>query len=858
MANPNTAISWFSQRQGKVTYSMGLRLGPGSFDCSSAVYNALIAAGYFPPGTMGNTESLFGHLESLGWQQTTSPVKGDVFIWGQRGASHGNSGHTGMFVNNKDIIHCNYGSNGISTDNYAQSHQYAGSPPAVVYHDPNNKGGSTSPRKTYSETEKNVIIMYTILKPLGYSLQAIAAKAGNADAESSLKPDTSELGGGPGYGIYQHTSPVYGESGQAYVQRLCKQAGIEEQYNSMEAQVKLGHWGMSNGQWIGVVQPATVPGFMQGTDVNQLTYAFLRNFERAGVERLKVRQAAAQKWYQFLVQYDLDPDPENAELPGNEEEPKVLVNAGEIEEYGIREGKAFAKGWHFSSNKSNQKIQVIDATNDKIIHTLDVSLADRPDIKEKYPDIEGVEKCGFDISFSLRDGQSAYLKGLRSDGSSTDELVFDAIIIYEPAEDAEINDYAQSNGQFWYEIIENHQVKFRGKHIISELSWSNELMYVPTLDLDLPLEYRKYFTGREEMKLYINQMVFNGLVDGKEEDTAEGVLRLQLVHVIDEWRYRQLSTNLACKNRTIMDIFSTYDFRYSKRWHVDFLQDAAKRKIDYVYSRQTKLDALTKTCNLTDDLFWRIGFRFGRLLEIGTFGEKKPYMISTKPSSNHNIRMIEEPIFTHEFSNVINIATVYGEKSDSGMSSMSLREIYFEPQSQKPGFPIRILRNAINNERGYDYVNYTQLAPNNAIEFSVIDEESIRVESNTVIESSFAFNDLSPFSINGETISDEDRAKAARTAYEAAIKRLKQNRRKCYFQVRTEALPPAVSVGDRIRFFYDLNQFNLSECNDELKRILLQDEWFYIAAIDYEIAVDGTQTNTLRLQKDLRIDREVD
>lgn len=67
---------------------------------------------------MGNTETLFGSLESIGWKQTPNPKRGDIFIWGVRGASDGAGGHTGMFIDSSSVIHCNYGANGISIDNY--------------------------------------------------------------------------------------------------------------------------------------------------------------------------------------------------------------------------------------------------------------------------------------------------------------------------------------------------------------------------------------------------------------------------------------------------------------------------------------------------------------------------------------------------------------------------------------------------------------------------------------------------------------------------------------------------------------------------------------------------------------------
>ncbi|OJG27945.1 hypothetical protein RU98_GL002154 [Enterococcus caccae] len=133
-------IKWMSDRQGKVSYSMNSRLGPNSYDCSSAVYNALIAGGFLKAGSMGNTDSLFSHLENAGWQQV-QPVdgnypakRGDVFIWGNRGGSGGAAGHTGIFVDDHDnIIHCNYGFNGITVNNHDYIWELNGQPAITIY-----------------------------------------------------------------------------------------------------------------------------------------------------------------------------------------------------------------------------------------------------------------------------------------------------------------------------------------------------------------------------------------------------------------------------------------------------------------------------------------------------------------------------------------------------------------------------------------------------------------------------------------------------------------------------------------------------------------------------------------------------
>lgn len=127
-------IKWFNDRQGKVTYSMESRNGPSSYDCSSAVYYGLIQGGFLPPNhRIGNTDSLYGDLERSGWTRTNSPQRGSIFLWGIRGASGGGAGHTGVFIDNKNIIHCAYGYNGIHIDNHDWLWGINGKPSITYY-----------------------------------------------------------------------------------------------------------------------------------------------------------------------------------------------------------------------------------------------------------------------------------------------------------------------------------------------------------------------------------------------------------------------------------------------------------------------------------------------------------------------------------------------------------------------------------------------------------------------------------------------------------------------------------------------------------------------------------------------------
>lgn len=312
----------------------------------------------------------------------------------------------------------------------------------------------------------------------------------------------------------------------------------------------------------------------------------------------------------------------------------------------------------------------------------------------------------------------------------------------------------------------------------------------------------------------------------------------------------------------LQDIYNDKNFAYPG-WSIDFQDGAEERMIDYVYSRQNKLEALTQTMELTDDLWWRVGLWNDKRVEIGKFGEIQPYTLSTKPSGKTNIHIISEPTIDYDFENVVNVATVYSDKSDGGMSSLTLREVYNDPSLQDPKFPVVILHANVNNERDYTkYITRYQpkkLAPNNEIEFAVLDEESIALESGTVIEGTYAFNDLSPFQIEDKdngVVTDEKRIEAAKTVYHRIIKKLIQARRSYDIHVVTEPIPCDLEVGDKIRFLYDNKIWNLDACSSYWKKILSMDDMFYVTAISYNYDEYGNLTNELTLTKWLKIERD--
>ena len=307
----------------------------------------------------------------------------------------------------------------------------------------------------------------------------------------------------------------------------------------------------------------------------------------------------------------------------------------------------------------------------------------------------------------------------------------------------------------------------------------------------------------------------------------------------------------------LLDIYNDTNFAYPG-WQIEWRNGAENRYIDYVYSKQNKLDALTETVELTEDLWWRVGFWNEKRVQIGTFGDKKPYTISMKPSGKTNIRMIQEPSIEPDLENVINVATVYSDKSDGGMSSLTLREVYMNPSYQRSGFPVVILHSNVNNERDYRMYTdqYPKLAPNNEIEYAILDEESIALESGVLIEGSYSFNDLSPFEIDGNIIEDAKRVRAARTVYESTIKKLIQSRRSYDIKIVTEPIPNDLLAGDKVRFIYDNKIWEQTKCSNYWKKILSMNDDFYITHIGYNIDEYGNEYNELTLTKWLKIERE--
>ncbi|XBG72413.1 peptidoglycan amidohydrolase family protein [Enterococcus cecorum] len=122
--NMETAINYMYQLKNRgITYSMsGSRIGTdGTADCSGAVYISLVKGGAKPHSYPVNTESEHAWLiangfDLIAFNKSWNMQRGDVLIFGIKGRSLGLGGHTAIAVDHDNVIHCNYGYNGVTVN----------------------------------------------------------------------------------------------------------------------------------------------------------------------------------------------------------------------------------------------------------------------------------------------------------------------------------------------------------------------------------------------------------------------------------------------------------------------------------------------------------------------------------------------------------------------------------------------------------------------------------------------------------------------------------------------------------------------------------------------------------------------
>lgn len=213
-------INWFQARKGRVRYSMYSRMGPSSYDCSSAVHFAAKHAGLLPSNHyIGSTETLFGMKGKYLDEISRADIRyGDIFVAGRQGASGGAGGHTGAVLDKNRIIHCNYGSNGIAI---TPINGYTGGPPVRWFRWRNSGYGDKTVNNRRYWTNSNIIY-----HDLGFNLGGLSARQLN--------------------NWIRATSPSSPFNGQGNVfMEAQKQSGLDARYILAHAALESG-WGKSN------------------------------------------------------------------------------------------------------------------------------------------------------------------------------------------------------------------------------------------------------------------------------------------------------------------------------------------------------------------------------------------------------------------------------------------------------------------------------------------------------------------------------------------------------------------------------------------------------------------------------------
>lgn len=212
-------INWFQARKGRVRYSMYSRMGPSSYDCSSAVHFAAKHAGLLPSNHyIGSTETLFGMKGKYLDEISRSDIRyGDIFVAGRQGASGGAGGHTGAVLDKNNIIHCSY-RRGIAI---TPINGYTGGPPVRWFRWRNSGYGSQTVSNRRYWTNSNVIY-----HDLGFNLGGLSAGQLNNWIRATS----------PG-------SPFNGQ-GNVFMEAQ-KQSGLDARYILAHAALESG-WGKSS------------------------------------------------------------------------------------------------------------------------------------------------------------------------------------------------------------------------------------------------------------------------------------------------------------------------------------------------------------------------------------------------------------------------------------------------------------------------------------------------------------------------------------------------------------------------------------------------------------------------------------
>lgn len=306
---PNTGYSQ-TYRRGQVVN------GITYYDCSSAQSAALTAGQFFASNPWFNTANMRSYLERAGFIEmdiaTTTWMPGDI-VWrtghcemvyqtvGQTGITMG--AHTDE-VPLADQVSINDYVSPVSE--YSELWRYPGGAVELEWIKGNRYLND-------EEMQNNAMVFYQVMANKDMTLNAIAGILGNIQIESTINPgcwqNLDEGNYSLGFGLFQATPAT-----KMTNWLTSKGYNIDDGDGQCEW---LDTYAISTGEWIPTADyPETYDEFKTSKEsAEYLASVFLKNFERAGVEREQDRRDNASNWFVFLQNYPVTPDPSNP-IPG--------------------------------------------------------------------------------------------------------------------------------------------------------------------------------------------------------------------------------------------------------------------------------------------------------------------------------------------------------------------------------------------------------------------------------------------------------------------------------------------------------------------------------------------------------------
>lgn len=397
---------------------------------------------------------------------------------------------------------------------------------------------------------------------------------------------------------------------------------------------------------------------------------------------------------------------------------------------------------------------------------------------------------------------------------------------------------------------------------LGEISVEFSMMEVPAIQLTLPIRYSKLISGNTHIILQTDDWKYEGYAGDKSNDFKDMTVTVKTSHVIGRLGKRTLPTNVTVKARSVVSAVEQALGYWSNEAHKDDLLNdfkikyvddyAEKNLIEYEFSNETFLEFLTKVCEKTTSLYWRVNRYDPYLIEFGIFGIKKDVLIN---EYNHLVSLdsVEE-----NYEDTINIAVAMSDKSDSGASSLTLRDIFHNPRFMLEGFPVIKTGNKVNSQRSYDYPQLPVFAPEIiGDEFAVMDTEGIALEAGELYWGTVTDNDTQSIAEDNKEITDADRLKATEQLYRTAIRRLKNSRRKIIYSMTIEPITERrVQPGDRLMFVLNAGVWELTACTKYYEKILKESSWFFVTKLT-DTYSNGTHLQKVELSKFLHSDRDI-